>query len=76
MAVSTPLEGNETGHTARHCKCLKVMVLGSHNAEAVNKAIEQSVDFWAVGFSGQSKSDSDFSEYVDTDNSTKSSKQT
>lgn len=76
MAESTPLEDIETGKTERHCRFFKMKVLDSHKAEAVNNAIEQSIDFGAVVFSDQSKSYSDFSDYIEAHISEKSSKQT
>jgi hypothetical protein len=76
MAESTPLENIETGEKSKHCRYFKMKVLKSHKAEEVNNVVQQSIDMNSIIFSDQSKSYNDFSEYIETHISQKSTRET
>tara|TARA_R110002167_G_scaffold158081_1_gene353212 strand:- start:20 stop:907 length:888 start_codon:yes stop_codon:yes gene_type:complete len=75
MAESTPLEDIETGLQSRQCRYFKMTVLTDHNAQTVNKTVQESFKEKSIVFSDKSTSYVDVSDYVEIHMTEKSDKQ-
>ena len=75
MAESTPLEDIETGLQSRQCRYFKMTVLTDHNAQTVNKTVQESFKEKSIVFSDKSTSYVDISDYVEIHMTEKSDKQ-
>lgn len=75
MAESTPLEDLETGKKSSQCRYFKMKTLKTHEKTEVNQVVAEYINENAVIFSDKSTSYTDFSEFVETHLSSKSTKE-
>lgn len=73
MAESTPLEDIETGEKSSHCRYFKAKVLASHEAQEINKTVQECIDEKSIVFTDDSTSYVDIAKYVELHISEKSS---
>lgn len=76
MAESTPLENIETGQKSSHCRYFKMKVAESFKKEELSSKVVEYIHQDSIIFSDKSTSYVDFSEFVDTHITTKSTKET
>lgn len=74
MAESTPLEDVKTGKQSSHCRYFKMIVVGDHLADSVNKIVSKSIKKDAILITDLSTSYADFEKIVEAKISEKSSK--
>lgn len=76
LAESTPIEDIDTGKQSRQARYFKAKVLDSHNSEAINEMVKESIDETSIVFTDKSKSYVDIADFVELHVTEKSDKNT